>query len=96
MQQRGKAAGAFLPVYKDYGEACIPYPLNNSKIFLDWAKTITIKDQNNLEKWLKESLPQKIPLGKYTGFCYLGRGATHIAVVLVKAIKGFVWPKWLI
>ena len=96
LQQRGNAAGAFLPVYKDYGEACIPSPLDKSKTFQKWAETITIQDKNDLEKWFKESLPQRVPLGKYTAYCHLGRGATHMAVVLVKSIKGFVMPKWLI
>ena len=96
LQKRGKAAGAFLPVYKDYGEACIPAPLNRSRTFLNWAKSITIQNKEEIEKWLKESLPQRVPLGNYTGFCHLGRGSTHVAVVLVKSVGEFRWPKWLI
>ena len=96
LQQRGNAAGAFLPVYKDYGKASILSPLDKSRTFRKWADTITIQDKNDLEKWFKESLPQRVSLGKYTAYCHLGRGATHMAVVLVKSIKVFVMPKWLI
>ena len=96
LYKRDKLVGAFLPVYKDYGEACIPEPLVRSKTFLNWSNSITIQNKDEMERWFKESLPQRVPLGNYTGFCHLGRGATHIAVVLVKSIKGFVMPKWLI
>ena len=96
LQQKRNVVGAFLPIYKDYGEACIPAPLDKSRTFINWAKSITLQDKNDLEKYFKESLPQRVPLGNYTGFCHLGRGATHIAVVLVKSVKGLVIPKWLI
>ena len=96
LKSRGKAFGAFLPLYKDYGEPIVPKPLDNSKIFGKFAESITIQEEKKLEKWLENSLPQRVPLGNYTGFCHLKRGASHIAVVLVKALKNITWPKWLI
>ena len=90
------ALGAFLPIYKDYGNPIKPYPLDNSKIFGKWADSITIQEESKLETWLINSLPQRVPLGNYTGFCHLERGDSHIAVILVKAIQKIKWPKWII
>ena len=96
LKSRGKAIGAFLPLYKDYGKKIVPEPLNKSKTFNKFAEKITIQEEKKLEKWLESSLPQRVSLGNYTGFCHLKRGASHIAVVLVKSIKNIVWPKWLV
>ncbi len=96
LRSRRKAVGAFLPVYKDYGKAIIQKPLEDSRIFQAWAESITIKEEKKIEKWLTKSMSQGVPLGNYTAFCHLKRGASHIAVVLVKAVKNITWPKWLI
>ena len=91
-----RTVGAFLPLYKDYGKAIIQKPLDNSRLFLKFADKITIKEEENLETWMKNSLSQGFPLGNFIAFCHLKRGASHIAVVLVKAVKNIAWPKWLI
>lgn len=96
LKSRGQAIGAFLPLYKDYGEAIYQKPLDKSNKFKAWVETITIQNEENLEEWLKNSMPQGVPLGNYSAFCHLKRGASHIAVVLVKSIKKIAWPKWLI
>ena len=96
LKSRGIAIGAFLPIYKEYGKAIMHHPLDKSRIFTSWAESMTIQDENKLETWLQKSLPQRISLGNYTAFCHLERGASYIAVVLVKAISEIVWPKWLI
>jgi hypothetical protein len=96
LRSRGKAIGAFLPINKEYGEAVKQYPLEKSTIFKEWADLITIQKEEDLDFWLKNSLPQAVPLGNYSAFCHLERGSSHIAVVLVKSIKNIVWPKWLI
>ena len=96
LRLRGQAAGAFLPIYKDYGKPIIPKPLEDSKTFQAWADSVTIQEEKEIEKWLAESMSQGVPLGNYTAFCHLKRGASHIAVVVVKAVKNITWPKWLI
>ena len=96
LRSRGKAIGAFLPIYKEYGKAEMQYPLENSPKFKEWADLITIQKEEDLEFWLKNSLPQAVPLENYSAFCHLERGSSHIAVVLVKSIKSVVCPKWLI
>jgi class 3 adenylate cyclase len=96
LRSRGQALGAFLPVYKDYGKAVIQHPLEKLDIFRTWAKGITIQEDKDLEKWLKESMPKGLTLGDYSVFCHLKRSASHIAVVLVKSIKKITWPKLLI
>ena len=96
LRSRGNAIGAFLPIYKAYGEAEMQYPLEKSTLFREWADSITIQEGKDLDFWLKNSLPQAVPLGNYSAFCHLERGSSHIAVVLVKSIKSIVWPKWLI
>ena len=96
LRERGKAVGAFIPVYKDYGEPLMQSPLDKSEIFKKWADNLTVKSAENLTRWLKYSLPQGDELGNYTAFSYLARGNTHIAVVLVKTLKKLIIPKWLI
>ena len=102
LRSRGQAVGAvrtvgaFLPIYKDYGKAIIPKPLENFGIFKTWADSVTIQEEKDLEKWLTKSMSHGFSLGNYTAFCHLKRGASHIAVVLVKAVKNIAWPKWLI
>ena len=96
LKKRGKAIGGFLPLYKDYGEPILDYPLDKSRSFARWAQTITIQEEEKLNHWLINSLPQGVKLGNYTAFTYLDRGAAYIAVVLVKNVKGFFLPKWLI
>ena len=96
LRSRGNAIGAFLPIYKEYGNVVPRYLWDKSKKFRNWADKITIQQEKDLDFWLKNSLPQAVPLGKYSAFCHLERGSSHIAVVLVKSIKGIVWPKWLI
>lgn len=92
---RGRAIGAFVPVFDKLGEPIYQSPLENSEIFCNWAKTITVSDVNQYDKWIKEDLPQGVILGNYTAFCHLERGASHIAVVLVRAVNELTWPKWL-
>ena len=96
LRKRGNAVGAFIPVYKDYGEAHIQSPLDKSETFKNWADNLTVKYSRDLNKWLKYSLPQGDKLGNYTAFCHLDRGDTHIAVVLLKSLKELIIPKWLI
>ena len=96
LKKRGKAIGAFIPVLDAYGESAVQSPLEKSGTFKDFTNKLTVKNINDLEKWLKESLPNGVDLGNYTAFCNLDRGSTHIAIVLVKAIKKFSFPKWLI
>ena len=96
LSSKKMAFGAFLPIYKDYGKPTVPYPLDKFDKFNSWTEKITIQDESKLETWLKNSLPQRVPLGNYTGYCHLERGDSHIAVILVKAIKGIRWPKWII
>ena len=96
LSSKKMAFGAFLPIYKDYGKPTVPYFLEKFKKFKSWADKITIQEESKLETWLINSLPQRVPLDNYTGYCHLERGDTHIAVVLVKAIKGIRWPKWII
>ncbi len=96
LKSRAKATGAFIPVYKDYGEVNYLAPLDKSDTFKKWANSLTIKNKEKLDRWIIESLPQKQKLGKYSAFCYLDRNSTHIAVVLVKSNKMFFFPKWLI
>ena len=93
---RGRALGAFIPIYKLYGEPLFQSPLDKFDKFKNWANKLTVNSSENLEKWLKESLPQGEKIGNYTAFCYLGRGDSHIAVVLVKSLKRPISPKWLI
>ena len=96
LKSRRKAIGAFLPIYKEYGQAIMQKPLDKSALFKKWSDTITIQNQKDLETWLVKPLPKGVTLGNYTAFCHLERGASHIAVVLVRAIEKIVWPKWLI
>ena len=96
LKSRGQALGAFIPVYKNYGEPIYQSPLDKSKTFKEWANSLTIQEEKDTEKWLKKPLPQNIQLGKYTAYTHLGRGATHIAVVLFKRLKPIIMEKWLI
>ena len=96
LKARGFATGAFIPFYKDFGKANYLSPLEKSDTFKDWANELTIKNEKDYFKWIKEPLPQAKTLGKYTAYCFLDRGASHIAVILVKSLKGFAWPKWVI
>ena len=96
LKARSYATGAFIPIYKDFGKANILPPLDKSGLFRAFAEKLTIKEERDYYKWIKEPLPQAVSLGNYTAYCYLDRGASHIAVILVKALKGFAWPKWLI
>ncbi len=96
LRTRGFATGAFIPVFKGYGEANILPPLDKSKTFLKWANSLTIQEEKDFYKWLKFSLPQGVILGNYTAYTYLDRGASHIAVILIRSLKGFTFPKWLI
>ena len=95
-KHKEKVIGAFIPVYKDYGESIFLPPLDKSKLFQDWANSLIIKDKEKLDYWLKEPLPQNYKLGNYSAFCYLDRNSSHIAIVLVKSIKMLYSPKWLI
>ena len=96
LKSRKKAIGAFIPVYKDYGDAVYLPPLDRSDSFKRWAESLTIKSQENLDRWLIESLPQNHKLGNYSAFCHLDRNSSHIAIVLVKSIKKNPLPKWLV
>jgi class 3 adenylate cyclase len=97
LKKRGFAAsGAFIPVYKDFGKANILPPLDKSDTFKLFADKLTIKDEKDYFKYIKEPLPQGVELGNYSAFCFLDRGASHIAVVLIKTLKAFPYPKWLI
>ncbi len=96
LKRRGNAIGAFIPVLAAYGKPTVQSPLDKSRIFNNFANSLTVQNVNNLEKWLKDSLPNGINLGNYTAFCNFERGSTHIAIVLVRAIKKFSFPKWLI
>ena len=96
LKARGIATGAFIPVYKDFGEANILSPLENYKYFIKFKDRLTIKEKKDYFKWIKEPLPQGERLGKYSAYCFLDRGASHIAVILIKAVKDFYWPKWVI
>ncbi|MBP5471001.1 MAG: hypothetical protein J6Z11_17360, partial [Candidatus Riflebacteria bacterium] len=87
LKERGKAIGAFIPLYKEYGDPIYQPPLDRSDTFKDWANKLTIQEEKDIEKWLKNPLPQNVKLGKYTAYCHLGRGATHIAVILVNTLK---------
>ncbi len=92
---RGRAIGAFVPIYKELGDPIYQSPLENSEIFCNWAKTLTVSDVADYDRWMKEDLPQGVALGNYTAFCHLERGSSYIAVVLVKAVNEMMWPKWL-
>ena len=94
--RRYAATGAFIPIYKDFGKPNILPPLDKSGIFDAFTEKLKIKKEKDYTKWIKEPLPQAVPLGNYTAFTFLERGASHIAVILVKAIKGVTFPKWLI
>ena len=96
LKARRIATGAFIPVYKDFGKANILFPLEKSDTFNDFADKLTIKEEKDYFKWIKEPLPQNIHLGKYSAYCFLDRGASHIAVILIKSVKDFYWPKWVI
>ena len=97
LKKRGFAAtGAFIPVYKDFGKANILPPLDKSEVFKSFADKLTIKDEKDYFRYIKEPLPQGIELGNYSAYCFLDRGASHIAVVLIKTLKAFPYPKWLI
>jgi class 3 adenylate cyclase len=96
LKRRGNAIGAFIPVLAAYGKPTVQSPLDKSRIFNNFANSLTVQNVNNLEKWLKDTLPNEVSLGNYTAFCNLERGATHIAIVLVRAIKKLNFPKWLI
>ncbi len=96
LKSRRVATGGFVPLYKNYGKAELLTPLDKSDEFNKFAQKLTIQEDNNLEQWLKEPLPQGTSIGKYTAYCHLGKGSTHIAVVLVKSLNYFSFPKWLI
>ncbi len=96
LKSRNNAIGAFIPIYKDYGEANIPPPLDKSDTFKNWANSLTIQNPNELEKWLIDSLPQSVSLGNYSAFCHFDRSDTHIAIILVKSITKLFCPKWLL
>ncbi len=63
---------------------------------MKWANSLIVKNKDELDRWLIESLPQKHKLGNYYAFCYLDRNSSYIAVVLVKSKKMIFPPKWLI
>ena len=71
-------------------------PLDKSEVFIFFADKLTIKDEKDYFRYIKEPLPQGIELGNYSAYCFLDRGASHIAVVLIKTLKAFPYPKWLI
>ena len=96
LKARRYATGAFIPVYKDFGKSNILPPLDKSGTFRTFAEKLIIKEEKDYSKWIKEPLPQAVPLGNYTAFTFLERGSSHIAVILVKSLKGFAFPKWLI
>ena len=96
LRERGNAIGAFIPDLAAYGKPTIQSPLDKSRTFKDFINKLTIQNVNELEKWLKDTLPNGFDLENYTAFCNLERGSTHIAIVLVRAIKKFSFPKWLI
>ncbi|MBQ2591743.1 MAG: HAMP domain-containing protein [Candidatus Riflebacteria bacterium] len=96
LKSRRKALGAFIPIFEEYGEANLLFPLDKSDIFKKWADSLIIKNKDKIDHWLMESLPQNSKLGNYSAFCHLDRNLTHIAVVLVKSIKIDYSPKWLI
>ncbi|MBP5469700.1 MAG: hypothetical protein J6Z11_10715 [Candidatus Riflebacteria bacterium] len=55
LKTRGKAIGAFIPIYKEYGEAVIQPPLDKSRKFNNWIKKLTIEEEKDLDKWLINS-----------------------------------------
>ena len=96
LKKRGKAVGAFIPVYKEYGEPIYQSPLDKSNKFINWTNSLTIKNTDEINHWVMNSLPQKHEIGNYSAFCHLDRSSSHIAVILVKSIKRIKIPKWLI
>ena len=96
LKARRFAMGAFIPVYKDFGKANYLPPLEKYDLFKEFAESLTIKEEKDYFKWIKEPLPQGKQFGKYSAYCFLDRGASHIAVILIRSVKDFTWPKWVI
>jgi class 3 adenylate cyclase len=95
LRTRTDSLGAFLPLYTGYGGAVLQSPLHRSRIFKNWRSRQLSLVENDLGSWLEEGTPPPTDLGNYKAFSYLGKGQTHLSVLLTRSIKEPVRPPWL-
>lgn len=95
LRKRRHGMGAFVPLFKGFGGAVTQEPLNRSEIFRNWAKTKISLVENDLKTWLENGLPPVAELGKYQAYSFLGKGHTHLTVLLLPSVRAPPRPIWL-
>ncbi|MDD3146397.1 MAG: adenylate/guanylate cyclase domain-containing protein [Candidatus Riflebacteria bacterium] len=87
--------GAFIPLFSGFGGSVFQSPLHRSALLKSWVKDRVSLAENDLKKWLKEGSPPASEIGNYLAFSYLGKGQSHLAVLLLPVIKAREQPLWL-
>ncbi len=87
--------GAFIPLFKGFGDAIYQAPLHRSVLLKRWVKERVSLVENDLKTWLQDGSPPVSQLGEYLIFSYLGKGQTHLSVFLMPVIKPETRPMWL-
>lgn len=95
LRKRRHGMGAFVPLFKGFGGPVIQEPLNRSAIFRSWSKTKISLVENDLKTWLENGLPPVTELGRYQVYSFLGKGHTHLTVLLLPSVRAPPKPIWL-
>ena len=95
LRDRSTSKGAFIPLYSGYGGAVLQSPLQRSKLFKNWSNKRISPVETDLRKWLEDGTPPVSELGKYNVYSYLGKGHTHLTLLLMPSIASPSRPTWL-
>lgn len=87
--------GAFIPLFRGFGGLVVQSPLQRSGLLKDWVREKVSQKENDLKKWLHEGVPPVTQLGNFNAYSYLGKGQSHLAVLLMPVIKDPTRPLWL-
>lgn len=92
LRERNGGLGAFLPLFQGIGGSVLQEPLNRSALFKQWVRKNISRVEGKLKKWLEEGIPEVSQVGNYHIFSYLGKGHTHLTVLLRPAVKSQTIP----
>jgi class 3 adenylate cyclase len=95
LKERRRALGAFLPLYSGFGGAVMQEPLAGSRLFRHWARQKLSRVENDLKSWLEKGTPPVAELGNFHAYSFLGKGHTHLTVLLLPSVKAAARPLWL-
>lgn len=95
LREQKVGLGVFVPLFSGYGGSVYQAPLHKSKILRSWVKERVSLVENDLKSWLEDGAPPVSQLGNFQAFSYLGKGQTHLTVLLMPLIKVPDRPLWL-